>query len=134
MSAVGRRVCVADGLADGDGPGEAGVGSVVPGAGALAVLLASGAAIPVTGVGAWDAVAATGAVALEVGIAVDAVDAVDLAGDGEVFDTVGVAARVGVAAPVGAATGLAATGLRGVVVTVGDAWFSGGWPSGGAAD
>lgn len=50
MSADGRWVCVADGLAD--GVGETGVGSVVTEAEPLAVLLAAGAAIPVTGVGA----------------------------------------------------------------------------------
>jgi hypothetical protein len=50
MSAVGRWVCVADGLAD--GVGETGAGSVVTGAEALAALPAAGLAIPVTGVGA----------------------------------------------------------------------------------
>jgi hypothetical protein len=50
MSAAGRWVCVADGLAD--GVGETGAGSVVTGAGALAALLAAGVAIPATEVGA----------------------------------------------------------------------------------
>jgi len=57
-------------------------------------------------------VATTGAVALEVGIAVDLTGA----GNCEVLDP------VGVAAPVGEAAGLVAVGL-------GDAW-----PSGGAVD
>jgi len=113
MSAVGRWVCVAEALAD--GAGETGVGSVVAAAGTLAVLLAADAAIPVTGV-ASDVVAAAGAVAREVGIAADPTGAADC----EVLDS------VGVAAPVGEVTGLVATGLVGVAVTVGDAWSSAG--------
>jgi hypothetical protein len=71
-------------------------------------------------------VAATaGAVALEVGTAVDLTGA----GNCEDLATVGVTDAVGVAAPVGEATGLVAAGLGGVAVTVGDAW-----PSGGAVD
>lgn len=50
MSAAGRWVCVADGLAD--GVRETGVGSVAAGAEALAGLPAAGAAFPETGVGA----------------------------------------------------------------------------------
>jgi hypothetical protein len=49
-SAIGRWACVGDGLAE--GVGEAGVGSAVTGAEALAVLVVAGAAIPVTAVGA----------------------------------------------------------------------------------
>jgi hypothetical protein len=77
-------------------------------------------------------VAATGAVALEVGIAVD----LTRAGNCEVLDTVDVAARVGeatglvgVAAPVDEPTGLVAVGLDCVAVTLGDAW-----PAEGAVD
>jgi hypothetical protein len=47
---MGRWLGVADGRADGAGATEA--GSVAPGAGAVAALLAAGAAVPVTGVGA----------------------------------------------------------------------------------
>jgi hypothetical protein len=65
--------------------------------------------------------AATGAVALEVGIAVDLTGA----GNCEVLDPVGVTDTVGVAAPVDEAAGPVATGLGGVAVTVGDAWPSG---------
>jgi hypothetical protein len=49
MSATGRWVGVADGLADGNG--KAGAGSVVTGAEAVAVVLAAGVAVPVVGVG-----------------------------------------------------------------------------------
>jgi hypothetical protein len=118
MSAVGRRVDVGVGVAD------AGVGLMETGAGALTVLPAAlpaaGAAVPVTGADALGVVPAAGAVALEVGVAVD------LTGTGArvVGDTVGVADTVG------AAGGLVALGLDGVAVTVGDAWPSrgaGGW-------
>jgi len=53
MSAAGRLVCVADGPADGPsgGVGKTGADSVVPGAEALAALLAAGAAVPVPEVG-----------------------------------------------------------------------------------
>ncbi|MGH3250197.1 MAG: hypothetical protein ACRDOI_28905 [Trebonia sp.] len=118
MSAAGRWVRVADGLAD--GVGETGAGSVAMGAGVLAALLTAGVAIPATGAGACDVAATTGAAALKAGIAVDLADA----GDFVVRDTVGAAARVG------AALGLLAVGWCGVAVTAaGDAW-----PSGGAAD
>jgi hypothetical protein len=77
-------------------------------------------------------VAATGAVAPEVGIAADltgvenceVLDAVDLAAPvGEAT------ALVGVAAPVDEPTGLVTVGLDRVAVAVADAW-----PSGGAVD
>jgi hypothetical protein len=64
--------------------------------------------------------AATGAVALEVGVAVDLTGV----GTRSVLDAVGVADTVGVAAPVGAAAGRVTVGLDGVAVTVGDAWPS----------
>jgi hypothetical protein len=67
-------------------------------------------------------VAAAGAVAREVGIAADPTGAADC----EVLDPVGVTDTAGVAAPVGEVTGLVATGLVEVAVTVGDAWSSGG--------
>jgi hypothetical protein len=64
--------------------------------------------------------AATGAVALEAGIAVD----LTCVGNCEVLDPVGITDTVGVAAPVDEDAGLVATGLDGVAVTVGDAWPS----------
>jgi hypothetical protein len=120
MPAAGRRVC--DG--DGDGVGDAGVGLVGTGVGALAVLPAAGAAVPVTGADALGVVPAADAVALEAGAAVDLTGA----GARVMGDTVGVADTVGGAAPVGAAGGLVALGLDGVAVTAGGAW-----PSRGAA-
>jgi hypothetical protein len=73
-------------------------------------------------------VAATGAVALEVGIAADLTGP----GDCEVLDAVDVAAPVGeatelvdAAAPVDEPTGLVAVASDGVAVVVGDAWPSG---------
>lgn len=122
MPAVGRRVCVGDGVAD--GVGDAGVGLAVTGAGALAVLPAAGAAVPVTGADALGAVPVADAAALEAGVAVDPTGA----GARVVGDTGGVADTAGVAAPAGAARGLVALGLDGAAVTVGDAW-----PSRGAA-
>jgi hypothetical protein len=67
-------------------------------------------------------VAAAGAVAPEVGIAVDLTGAADC----EVLDPVGVTDTVDVPAPAGEVTGLVATGLGCAAVTVGDAWSSGG--------
>jgi hypothetical protein len=117
MSAIGRRVCFADGLADGVGCTAAGF--VV--ADALAwpawpALPAGGADIPVTEAGACDVAATADAVVLEVDSAFDRSDVV--------LDTTGVTDTVGVAARVGEDPELVAAGLDGAVVTAGDAWLS----------
>lgn len=109
MSAVGRWVCRAVDV------GEPGVGSAVPDTGALADSLAVGLA---PGFDVGGVLPTTGAPALAVGRAVDAIGA----GDWAVPDTVGAADTVGVAAPVGEVAGLVAVGWGGVAATVGDAW------------
>ena len=118
MSAVGRRVRVGDGVAD--GVGGAGTGLLETGALALAALPAVGAAVPVTGADALGVVPAAGPVALEIEAAVDLTGA----GARVVGDAGGVADTVGVAAPAGTAWGLVALGLDGAAVTAGDAWPS----------
>ena len=126
MSAIGRWVCVAGGLAD--GVRETAVGSVVTGAGALAALLAAGAVVPVTGADASGvsvvAADAWGVVALEAGTDADAVD-LTCAGDCAALDTVGESDPVGMAE----AAGLVAVGLAATAVTMGDAWPADACPS-----
>jgi hypothetical protein len=107
MSAAGRLVCVAGGP-DG-GVGKTGAGSVVTGAGALAVLLAAGAAVPVPGVGGLGVAAMVGAVGPEAGV----VAGLAVTGTWEV------PGAAGVAAPADEATGLVAAGPGGVAVTAG---------------
>jgi hypothetical protein len=112
MSAMGRWACFAEGV------GEAGVGSAVTGAEALAVLPAAGAASPVTGVGACEVAATACAVAPEGGTDADLRGEVDC----EVLVAVGATDTVGLAPPVGEATELVAAGLGEAPPTAGDAW------------
>ena len=128
MSAIGRRAGDGDGFAE--GVGEAGVGSAVTGAEALAVLLVAGAAIPATGAGACDVAATACAVTPEAGADVDLPGAVDC----EVLVPAGVADAVGLAAPVlsapaGEAARLVVAGLAEAALAAGDAW-----PPDGALD
>jgi hypothetical protein len=119
MSATGRWLCVADGLAEGlaDGVGETAVGSVVAEAETRGVLRAAGTAMSVTGVSPLDTAAAVGAVTREVRAAAGLTDAVSCL----VLDTLGVAACVAARME---GTWLVAAGLEGVTVTMGDAWPS----------
>jgi hypothetical protein len=123
MSAIGRRACLGDGLAE--GIGEAGVGAAVTGAEALAVLAAGGAAIPVTGAGACDVAATARSVVPEAGSDADLPGAVSW----EVLVAVGVTDTAGLAAPAEEATELAAAGADGAALAAGDAW-----PADGALD
>ena len=126
MSAIGRRAGDGDGFAE--GVGEAGVGSAVTGAEALAVLLVAGAAIPATGAGAYDVAATACAVTPEAGADVDLPGAVDC----EVLVPAGVAdglAALVLSAPAGEAARLVVAGLAEAALAAGDAW-----PPDGALD
>jgi hypothetical protein len=112
MSAIGRWVGLGDGLAEGVGEAAVGLGVTFAFAFAWTVLPAWGAASPVNAVGACDVAATAGAVALEVGLAVERSGA----GRCLLTDAVGVAARAGGAAE------LATAGLDGAAAAVGAAW------------
>jgi hypothetical protein len=128
MPATGAWVRVAVGLAG--GVRKAGAGSVVTGAEALAVLLAAGAAMPVSGAGGRAVATAAGAVALEAGAAVDRAGA----GDRDVCDAAGVPETAGAAAAAAEAAELvdgawpsagAVDWRAGLALAVGVAWFAG---------